>query len=76
MSRFDLPPYSPDLNPIAQAFSKVKLILRKIGARSKEALIEAMGRALGEPCVSKRCEGSSPTVATVPWRSNYESRCE
>lgn len=42
-----LPPYSPDLNPIEQAFSKVKLILRKIGARSKEALIEAMGRALG-----------------------------
>jgi transposase len=43
-----LPPYSsPDLNPIEEAFSKVKLILRKIGARGKEALIEAMGRALG-----------------------------
>jgi transposase len=42
-----LPPYSPDLNPIEEAFWKVKLILRKIGARGKEALIEAMGRALG-----------------------------
>lgn len=42
-----LPPYSPDLNPIEEAFSKVKHIMRKIGARSKEALIEAMGRALG-----------------------------
>ncbi len=42
-----LPPYSPDLNPIEEAFSKVKHILRKIGARGKEALIEAMGRALG-----------------------------
>jgi transposase len=42
-----LPPYSPDLNPIEQAFSKLKHILRKIGARGKEALIEAMGRALG-----------------------------
>ena len=42
-----LPPYSPDFNPIEEAFSKVKHILRKIGARGKEALIEAMGRALG-----------------------------
>ena len=42
-----LPPYSPELNPIEEAFSKVKHILRKIGARGKEALIEAMGRALG-----------------------------
>ena len=42
-----LPPYSPDLNPIEEAFSKVKRILRKIAVRTKEALIEAMGRALG-----------------------------
>jgi transposase len=41
-----LPPYSPDLNPIEEALSKVKHILRKIAARTKEALIEAMGRAL------------------------------
>jgi transposase len=42
-----LPPYSsPDLNPIEEALSKVKDILRKIGARTKEALIEAMGQAL------------------------------
>ena len=42
-----LPPYSPDLNPIEEALSKIKHILRKIAARTKEALIEAMGRALG-----------------------------
>jgi transposase len=42
-----LPAYSPDLNPIEEAFAKVKHILRKIGARTKEALVEAMGRALG-----------------------------
>jgi transposase len=42
-----LPPYSPDLNPIEEAFSKVKHILRKLSARGKEALIEAIGRALG-----------------------------
>ncbi len=41
-----LPPYSPDLNPIEEAFSKVKGILRRIGARTREALVEATGRAL------------------------------
>ena len=43
-----LPPYSPDLNPIEGAFSKVKHTLRRIAARTKEALVEAMGRALDE----------------------------
>jgi transposase len=42
-----LPSYSPDLNPIEEALSKVKHILRKVSARTKETLIEAMGRALG-----------------------------
>jgi transposase len=41
-----LPPYSPDLNPIEEAFSKVKGLLRKVEARTREALVEAMGRAL------------------------------
>lgn len=41
-----LPSYSPDLNPIEEAFSKIKGILRKIRARSREALIEALGVAL------------------------------
>jgi transposase len=41
-----LPPYSPDFNPIAQAFSKLKASLRGAEARTHEALIEAMGRAL------------------------------
>jgi transposase len=41
-----LPPYSPDLNPIEEAFSKVKGLMRKAGARTSEALIEAMGEAL------------------------------
>ncbi|CAN5722432.1 hypothetical protein BH20ACT11_BH20ACT11_03800 [soil metagenome] len=41
-----LPPYSPDLNPIEEAFSKVKGVLRKAEARSREPLIEAMGVAL------------------------------
>lgn len=41
-----LPPYSPDLNPIEEAFSKVKGIVRKVGARTRGALDEAMGEAL------------------------------
>jgi len=38
-----LPPYSPDLNPIEMAFSKLKALLRKKAARSFEALCEALG---------------------------------
>ena len=41
-----LPPYSPDFNPIEEAFSKVKGLMRKAQARSREALVEAMGKAL------------------------------
>jgi transposase len=41
-----LPPYSPDLNPIEEAFSKVKHTLRKIAARTREVLVEAMCRAM------------------------------
>jgi transposase len=43
-----LPSYSPDLNPIEQAFSKIKNILRKLGARTHEALLEAMKEAFSE----------------------------
>ncbi len=41
-----LPSYSPDLNPIEEAFSKVKGLLREAGARTREALVEAIGAAL------------------------------
>jgi len=41
-----LPAYSPDFNPIEQAFSKVKTLLRKAKARSFETLVEASSRAL------------------------------
>ncbi len=41
-----LPPYSPDLNLMEEAFSKVKRLLRVIGARTREALVEAIGKAL------------------------------
>lgn len=41
-----LPPYSPDCTPIEQAFSKLKAILRGLGARTHEALVEAMHGAV------------------------------
>ena len=41
-----LPAYSPDLSPIEEAFSKIKAILRRIGARTREALQEALEYAL------------------------------
>jgi len=37
-----LPPYSPDFSPIEEAFSKIKTILRGIGARTREDLQEAL----------------------------------
>ena len=41
-----LPAYSPDLNPIEQAFAKLKAALRKAVARTFETLIEAIADAL------------------------------
>ena len=41
-----LPPYSPDLNPIEMAFSKLKTYLRKVGARN----INTVFKAIGEVC--------------------------
>jgi transposase len=41
-----LPAYSPDFNPIEEAFSKIKGMLRQAGARTKEALVDVLGEAL------------------------------
>ena len=41
-----LPPYSPDYNPIEQAISKVKTVLRKLARRTVDALFDAVGEAL------------------------------
>jgi transposase len=49
------PPTHPDLNPIEEAFSKIKNILRKLGARTHEALLKAMEEAL-----SKVTAGDAP----------------
>ncbi len=41
-----LPSYSPDFSPIEQAWSKLKAYLRQVGARTREALEEAIAQAL------------------------------
>lgn len=41
-----LPPYSPDLNPIEMAFSKLKALLKKAAARTLEALWDAVASAI------------------------------
>src|SRR5918996_1289244 len=41
-----LPPYSPDLNPIEQAFAKLKALLRSAARRTVDALWRAIGQAL------------------------------
>jgi transposase len=41
-----LPSYSPDLNPIEEVFSKIKNIVRKAQARTREALVEAIALAI------------------------------
>ena len=45
-----LPPYSPDLNPIEQVFAKLKAALRKAQARTIDAVVQEIARAL--PSVS------------------------
>jgi transposase len=42
------PDYSPDLNPIEQAFAKLKAALQKAAARTLDALIKSIAQALAE----------------------------
>ena len=49
---FYLPPYSPDLNPIEQAFSRLKTLLRKENARTIERV---------EKCIAKLIQQIDPT---------------
>ena len=46
-----LPPYSPDLNPIEQAFSQIKAHLRKVEART----LEASWRTIGDLVEPEAC---------------------
>ena len=50
-----LPSYSPDFNPIEDAFSKIKGFLRKSEARTREALVEAIGAAISAVTAKDAC---------------------
>ena len=41
-----LQPYSPDFSSIEEASSKLEALLRRAAARTRETLVEAMGRAI------------------------------
>src|SRR5262249_6478911 len=49
-----LPPYSPDLNPIEQAFSKLKRLVRGAGERTVEGVWSALGRLI-DPFTPAEC---------------------
>lgn len=56
-----LPPYSPDLNPIEQAFAKSKALLRKAAERTGESLWQTIGRIadLFPPAECRNCFNSA-----------------
>ena len=67
-----LPPYSPDLNPIEKAFSKLKAMLRKAQKRTIPALQDYLGEALDsfspEECANyfRSCGYAAATVKLEP----------
>ena len=69
-----LPSYSPDFNPIEEAFSKVKNLLRKARARTLKALFEATAEAIR--AVSARDARATLDIAATRHRRTiqYENR--
>ena len=64
-----LPPYSPDLNPIEQAFAKLKALLRKAAARTVARLWDAIGEMLGR-FTSLECSNYLISAGYVPLNRN------
>jgi transposase len=62
--RVFLPAYSPDFTPIERAFSKVKTLLRGLGARTREALVEALVEA-ADQAADQAVSAITPTDATA-----------
>lgn len=63
-----LPPYSPELNPIEMAWSKVKATLRRVGARTLRALAAALPLCRSEIRLSDLC-GWFRQAGYVPQRN-------
>ena len=59
-----LPKYSPDLNPIEQAFSKLKALLRKAAERTVPALYRRIGKLLAK-FSARNAKTTSPTPAML-----------
>ena len=84
-----LPPYSPDLNPIEMAFSKLKTVIRKAAARTYDQLWQAVGHVcdlfLEEKCCNffianggqRRPHGNPFAISGAPNRtpSRRDTQC-
>ena len=64
-----LPPYSPDLNPIELAISKIKTVLRTLACRTVDGLFDGIGEALGEI-------GPTDALHYIAYRGYATSRCK
>ena len=64
-----LPPYSPDLNPIEMAFSKLKAHLRRMKARTFDTLFEAVAEAC-ELFPQQECQNCGVICTLNGWRSS------
>jgi transposase len=64
-----LPPYSPDLNPIEQAFAKLKALLRKIAARTVTKVWDALGDIL-DRFTPQECSNFLANTGYVPLNRN------
>jgi transposase len=64
-----LPPYSPDLNPIEQAFAKLKALLRKIAARTVSRLWDTLGDLLYR-FTPRECANYLANAGYVPLNRN------
>ncbi len=67
-----LPAYSPDFSPIEETFSKIKAYLRRVGARTREALEEAIAQAL-ETVTSQDAHGWFTHCGYVPAQASEPS---
>jgi transposase len=68
-----LPAYSPELNPIEEAFSKIKGHLRRAGARRKEALLEVLGDRYRRSA-PETLEATS-SMRAIAHKPNYYETC-
>jgi transposase len=64
-----LPPYSPDFNPIENAFSKLKALLRKAAKRTVDGLWSAIGRLI-DLFTPHECATTSPPLDMIRIKAN------